>query len=292
MYGWKAMNVPFCLWLARQRQPNPWVMFHEVAFPCAWQQHLIHNVIGVVTHIMAGIVARSAEQVFVSIPGWMPMLQRVAPRQHQMTWLPVPSTVATVVPSERVQQLRADILRHGQIQIVGHFGTFSSGIAQQLLEMMPHMMRDQHRIGMLIGRNSHNFLKQLLQKEPSLRGRVLAGDDLSAEDVAVHLAACDVLVQPYPDGASSRRTSLMAGLALGQPIVTTYGRLSEPIWQNDFVALAQCGDLKVLVNLVEQLLADDAQRRRLADRGKEAYQKYFSIEQTIQTLRDLSMSAN
>ena len=289
MYGWKAMNLPFCLWLAQQRQPAPWVMFHEVAFPCSWKQQLVHNVLGAVTHVMAGIVARSAEQVFVSIPGWIQMLRRIAPRQRRITWLPIPSTIATAVPPDSVQRVRADMLQNGRTRVVGHFGTFSSVIHQQLSEIMPQILRHQDRVGMLIGRNSRHFLKQLMQREPSLSGRVFAGEDLSAEDVAAHLAACDVLVQPYPDGASSRRTSLMAGLALGQPIVTTYGRLSEPVWQDDFVGLAQCGDLTTMVNLVEQILADDAQRRRLADRAKAAYQRYFSIERTIQTLRDMSM---
>lgn len=292
MYGWKAMNVPFCLWLARQRQLAPWVMFHEVVFPCTWQQHLAHNCLGAVTHVMAGIVARSAAQVFVAIPAWAQLVQRVAPRQRRITWLPIPSTVATAVPAARVQVVRAHHLRQEQDQIVGHFGTFGGMIGQQLLEILPRLLRHPDRTGMLIGRNSHHFLDQLLQREPSLAGRVFAAEDLSAEDVAVHLAACDVLVQPYPDGASSRRTSLMAALALGRAVVTTYGRLSEPLWHDGFVCLAPCGDLATLSNLVEQILADHEQRRRLAARAKTAYQRSFSIERTIQTLRALSMSAN
>src|SRR5438105_4425025 len=52
-YGWKAMNLPFCLWLARQRRLPVWVMFHEVAFPLRRGQPLAHSVVGGVTHLMA-----------------------------------------------------------------------------------------------------------------------------------------------------------------------------------------------------------------------------------------------
>ena len=48
--------------------------------------------------------------------------------------------------------------------------------------------------------------------------------------LADHIGACDLLIQPYPDGISSRRTSAMAGLALGIPVITTTGSLTESLW--------------------------------------------------------------
>ena len=45
---------------------------------------------------------------------------------------------------------------------------------------------------------------------------------LSAEEVSAALLACDVLALPFRDGVSLRRGTLMAGLAHGLPIVSTY----------------------------------------------------------------------
>jgi glycosyltransferase involved in cell wall biosynthesis len=54
-----------------------------------------------------------------------------------------------------------------------------------------------------------------------LAGRVAWTGALPDAEISAHLAACDVLLLPYVDGASLRRGSLMAALAHGCAIVTT-----------------------------------------------------------------------
>ncbi len=56
--------------------------------------------------------------------------------------------------------------------------------------------------------------------------RVVSAGLLADRDASLHLQACDVMIQPYVDGASARRTTLMAALAHGRAIVTTIGSLS------------------------------------------------------------------
>ena len=53
---------------------------------------------------------------------------------------------------------------------------------------------------------------------------------LSPAELSAHIAACDLFVQPYPDGITSRRTSAMACLSRARPVVTTTGHLTEPLW--------------------------------------------------------------
>ena len=113
----------------------------------------------------------------------------------------------------------------------------------------------------------------------------MATGELGSEAAAAHLRACDLLLQPYPDGVSGRRTSLMAGLALGLPIVTTRGPATEPVWEDGLVALAPAEDPAALVAATEALLADPSRRRRLGDDALAGYERHFSIERTIRTLR-------
>ena len=64
MYGWKAMNLAFCFWLALQRKKKKiWVMFHEVAFPFRSHQPWKHDLLAVVHRLMAWIVLHSARKV-------------------------------------------------------------------------------------------------------------------------------------------------------------------------------------------------------------------------------------
>jgi len=54
-----------------------------------------------------------------------------------------------------------------------------------------------------------------------------------------------VLLQPYEDGVTTRRGSIIAALALGVPVVTTTGRMTEPLWRaSAAVTLVADGDSK------------------------------------------------
>jgi glycosyltransferase involved in cell wall biosynthesis len=126
---------------------------------------------------------------------------------------------------------------------------------------------------------------ELLARYPQLGGRVVARGDLDAEELSAHLQVCDVLLQPYPDGASTRRTSLMAALAHGAPTVTTLGLLSEPTWaEADCAAFVPAADCQAMIRSTETLLTDAAVRFRLSTRAREVYRKHFALENTIQEL--------
>jgi glycosyltransferase involved in cell wall biosynthesis len=95
-----------------------------------------------------------------------------------------------------------------------------------------------------------------------------------------------LLLQPYQDGVSSRRTSLMAGLALGRPIVTTFGVLTESVWQEEgLVVGVPPGDPRALADALATLADDADARQRLGERARAGYQAHFSLERTITTLR-------
>jgi glycosyltransferase involved in cell wall biosynthesis len=100
------------------------------------------------------------------------------------------------------------------------------------------------------------------------------------------LRACDLLVQPYPDGITTRRTSVMAGLKNGVATVSTSGCLTEAVWKESCAAaLAPAGDADGLAETVTTLLRDPAARAALGSRGAQTYRQHFSIEHTVATLR-------
>ena len=92
-------------------------------------------------------------------------------------------------------------------------------------------------------------------------------------------------MQPYPDGVSSRRTTVMAGLAHGRPVATTAGPLTEPVWsETGAVALAPVAEPGGLARLAEALLADPEARDRLAAAARLTYEQIFSLERTVVAL--------
>jgi hypothetical protein len=281
------MNVPFCLWLRGYRRHPIWVMFHEVAFPIGPGQPWKHNFLGRVNRVMAALVARSAKRLFVSIPPWEKILGRLAPGSRAITWLPVPSNLPTDPMAEEVAAARQAITVNSASVIVGHIGTFGPAIARRLAGVIgPLLESDPKRLGLLIGPGGDAFALHVTKSRPSLMGRLVAHGLLPGPEAANYLAACDLLVQPYPDGASARRGSLMAGLALGRAIVTNSGPLSEGLWQDSgAVALALSDACSELRTTAEAVLAEPERRVLLGKRAQSLYDRFFAIKHTVRRLR-------
>jgi len=119
-----------------------------------------------------------------------------------------------------------------------------------------------------------------------VRNRAWASGHLAASDVSAALRSCDLLFQPYPDGVTTRRTSVMAGLANAVPIVTTDGALTEQVWRETRAAmLVSPAETTEAVDGVHRLLASADDREALGRRGQEVYAAHFSIERTVDALR-------
>jgi glycosyltransferase involved in cell wall biosynthesis len=187
-----------------------------------------------------------------------------------------------------IARMRDTALASGAGPLVGHFGTYGAHVAGELETLLPALVSRLPAIRLaLIGSGSGAFLDRLAHSTPRLAERMWASDRLDAPDVAAALRACDLLVQPYPDGITTRRTSVMAGLKNGVATVSTSGELTEPVWrETGAVALAPAGDVAALVERVAALLRDDSGRAALAGRGQSTYAARFSMEHTVSALRD------
>jgi glycosyltransferase involved in cell wall biosynthesis len=261
-------------------------MFHEVGFPFDAAQPPLRNALAVANRMMARLVVRSAERVFISIPAWHPMLQPFIADKPAMalSWLPVPSGIDVAGDIRRVQAVRAEI--GGGDPIVGHFGTHTPSIRTRLAAAIARLGATTRCRVLLIGPRGAQCREELIAREPALAARVFATGPLPAAEVSAHIAACDVMLQPYPDGISTRRTSAMAALVHGVAVVTTLGWLTEPLWRaTEAVVLAPNDDAAALADAVRALLASEATRTQVADAGRRLYDARFDIRHTIAVLR-------
>jgi glycosyltransferase involved in cell wall biosynthesis len=125
-----------------------------------------------------------------------------------------------------------------------------------------------------------------LTRLPNFAGRVFSADNLDAPDMANHISVCDVLLQTYPDGITARRSSAIAALALGTPIVTAAGVRSEGIWhQSDVVFLSKDPSVSALIVAVEEALENEERRAVISVNAAEFYQRYFAVSRTIEQLQ-------
>jgi glycosyltransferase involved in cell wall biosynthesis len=273
-YGWKAMNLPFAAWVAARgpRLAPVWVMFHEVNFPFRWQPPT-HAVLGATTCVMARFVAGAAARVFVAIPVWGDRLRRICPRAKPAEWLPVPCNVATVADPAAITEARAHYTTDPGDRLIGHFGTFGVAITQLL---SPAVVAVLGRIPdtrlLLIGRGAARFRERFITKHPELAPLVGTAGELPADAVAAHMRACDLLVQPYPDGV---------------PVVSNLGALSESLWAGiGCVRLAPSPDPAGIAATAESVLAlPPAARAEIGRRAAALYAERFGLENTLARLR-------
>ena len=283
-FGWKGGNLPFCLWLRLRRRDRPWVMFHEVGYPFDESAPFKLRALAVVNRLMARLVSRAAHRAFVSIPAWRTDVQALASADTSIEWLPVPSTLPVVDDPEGTNAVK---LRYAPNRpLVGSFGTFGHQVRALLLDCVPLLAARCDATVLLLGRNSNLMADEIRAAHPDLARRVFGTGSLTPEQLSIHIRACDVMLQPYPDGVSTRRTSAMAALTHERALVTTAGTLTEAFWALDHAAvLMPAGDPVRIADAVVSLLADASRRAVLGARALALYRGRFDVAYTIKALR-------
>jgi len=289
-YGLRGANIPFCRWLlarAERRLDDVRVMFHEPYFEYTWSP-IRRNALAAAERVMARTLLRAASRVYLSTDAWRRYLAPHAMRRRadEFETLPIPSAIPRCEDVHEIAHRRHQLLGSSS-QLVGHLGTFGSQVAPMLTDTLPAMLgRRGDLSAVFVGAGSDLFARQLMEAHPALQGRIHGTGRLDAKDVAVFIAACDLLLQPYPDGVTTRRTSTMAGLINRRPVLTTTGHLTEPVWtETAAVALAGAGDSEWFIASALSLLAAEGERAALAERGERTYRQRFALSHTVRSLR-------
>jgi glycosyltransferase involved in cell wall biosynthesis len=282
-FGYRAMNLRFCVWLWQRASKGDAVelMVHEpyLAWAGTWRQAAA----AAVHRVMTIVLLRAARRVWVSIPAWEPMWKPYAlGRAIPFGWLPIPSSLG-VPDASAVAAVRAAHPR----PLVGHLGTYGTLIAPLLSGVLLELMRqDGAPRVLLLGTGSKEFAHAWLAQHPEWTSAVRAAGTLSDADLSAHIAACDAMIQPYPDGISSRRTTAMAALALGVPVITNTGALSETIWrESGAVRLTGVGDFRGMAAQTMDVLNHAEAGRALREGGRALYARLFDVSHTIGALR-------
>ena len=284
-WGRKGLNFGFCRWVAARGQGGDFVrlMFHEIRYytrlldrPTRWPLPTLHR--AMVRRILTG-----ASRVDYATEEWGRQLRAFPEvRGTPLEWQPVPSNIPVVDDPEGVAAVRRRFAPRGEL-VVGNFATFPDDHRRRLRGIFARtLLNGGGRVGLLIGRNGGRFAGELVAAHPSLAGRVFATGALGAADVSRHLRACDLLIQPYPDGLCARRGTATAALAHGLPMATTRGSFTEPLFDSSgCAALAPIDEPGGLSRVTERLLADGPARDALGRLAKATYDRHFTAERTV-----------
>jgi glycosyltransferase involved in cell wall biosynthesis len=129
-------------------------------------------------------------------------------------------------------------------------------------------------------------VRSLIQQR-GLAERVHWTGHTSLQEVSANLLAADVVVMPYRDGVSFRRTTFIAALCHGRPVVTTYP--SAPLAElkdGQNVLLVPPRDVESLAGAITRLAADADLRVRLSENA-EALGRQFDWTQIARRTADV-----
>jgi glycosyltransferase involved in cell wall biosynthesis len=284
-YGYRSMNLWFCLWLATRARAGDRIelMVHE-PFLRFQLGPLRHICMALVHRVMTIVLMGAASRVWVAIPAWESKLRPYARgRALRIDWLPIP---ACITPANGTETTLSRKITQRVPPIVGHFGSYGRDVAALLEERLPTILNsDSQPLLLLIGAGSEAFRAALVDRHPSWASRVHATGYVSPAALAGHLRACDLFLQPYPDGITSRRTSAMACLSVGRAVVTTSGHLTEPLWkESGAVLMRDVSNPAGFAEAAVRLLGDRAERDRLAESGRRLFDRQFDVAHTVAAL--------
>jgi glycosyltransferase involved in cell wall biosynthesis len=286
-FGRRSINIGVCRWLRRRALAGDslQLMVHEPGLGFG-EGLLRHNAAAGIHRAMLMLLLSAAERVWVAIPAWADILRSCSlGRDIPVCWLPIPSTISVATCPDGVAAARHALTSVPEAIVVGHFSTYSRELRNDLRCVLPVLLQRASQLCIqLLGRGSTEFLGEL-SDIPNISARVTASGDVDALELSYRLQACDLMLQPYRDGASTRRTTLMAALAHGIPVVTTIGRLSERFWQTSDIVVGTSGEPRAMATAVLDLACDPDRRRRLGSAARAEYERRFSLTHVIDALR-------
>ena len=286
-FGRRSMNLGFCQWLARRAGAGDCVeiMVHEPFLPFAPRPRQF--LAAAVHRVMTIVLLRAARMVWVATPAWEARWRPYAfGRNLPFHWLPEPASV----PVDPCAAGRAASIRMGLVPpdgcIIGAFSTASPFAREMLAASVPMALeRSGSSALLLVGKGSQQTRDVLAGRFPALARRMHATGSLDAPGISAHLSACDLAVQPYPDGICTRHSSAMTVLAHGVPMVTTGGRFTEEIWRNTrAVSLVSPCDGPRMASAIEELLAAPREREAQRRRAVDLYDARFDVRHTVSAL--------
>jgi glycosyltransferase involved in cell wall biosynthesis len=286
-FGYHSMNLWFCLWLLRRSMAGDLVelMVHE-AYSDFRRGPLRHVVMACVQRFMTALLMLTARRVWIATPSWERRLRAYAlGRNLSITWLPVPGCVSPHAGAG------SDVVRRRyaseQTTLIGHFGSFGVDVTSLLEAWLPAVMAHAAQPSLLLlGSGSDAYRNRLIEQHPHWATRIHSAGYVPGSLLAEHIAACDLFVQPYPDGITARRTTAMACLSQGRPVVTTEGASTEAFWsKTGAVALAGVHEPDACVAEVAALIEDSRRRQALGAEGRALYLREFDLSHVVGTLK-------
>jgi glycosyltransferase involved in cell wall biosynthesis len=285
MYGRGGVNpaIPDVLrhWKASGRSQA--LVAHEICMPWSAWPHRFYYALAQRRQWRS--LAGSADRIGISTEAWIDRwVERWPWLAPKSTLTPSPSNIPVVAcpPGHRAAWREAHGLPESAL-VLTFFGTLSAAKQFDWVEAAWRRARQAGRPVALVVLGGKPTLSTGPGDDPWFKpmGRV------QPEDVSRAFQATDVLLLPFVDGASERRTSFTAGLSHGLAIVATVGESTGRTLRADpSFAATDAKDRDAFVRAAAELVGDPARRIQLGQSARKSYLQNYDWPVVIHRLRE------
>ncbi len=259
-------------WLGRRRhRPQVVVTFHDLRIPYLFPKA------GRLRWRSILALARYSDAVITTNVEDRETLIAHAIASDRLSLIPLGSNVEMQLPTGYDRKLwRARVGVGGEGLLLAYFGFLNeSKGGEDLVRALDRLVRrgyDTHllMIGGQVGdvdptNRAYAERVRLLVHSLGLDERVYWTGYTSSEEVSANLLAADIVVMPYRDGVSFRRTTLIAALRHGRPVVTTQPELPmAELRDGENILLVPPSHVEALSDAIARLADDGVLRSRLS----------------------------
>ena len=281
LYGWNGAKPMLAILLFALKRSGYTIVTiaHEFSSPLGPSPKLM---LWASAHqLLLRFIVRASRGIVVTNKLYLDILKRQFPRRSSdFHCIPVGCALPVIAMSEdQKQQLREQLAIGDGELVVSTFGSAVESIAAPLENLFDWFLRDGWAARFLIIGKSGEALRRKLSRHSAIAERMIVTGPVSNEGVSNYLSISDLYVIFYADGASTRRTSLMVGLAHGVPTISNTGILTDSLLASSGALYLMNGTMKDYeAEMLRQLCANSGERKRLGEKARAFFDENFSWE--------------
>jgi len=214
-------------------------------------------------------LVRRADAVFTPVSAFADLVRPAARPGVPCTVVPIGATIP-VLAADRAECRRALGLGPEDVA-VGVLSPAAAGALTSWVVAAAAATQPQPEVHWIVAGNGSETEQPGFPEGP----RVRRLGWLPADALSRTLRALDIAVAPFIDGLSLRRTSAMAALAHGVPLVSSRGPLFDPALADATIC---AGDPEEFTAELRRLIDDPGARRALGVRGEAFHRSSASVE--------------
>jgi glycosyltransferase involved in cell wall biosynthesis len=261
---------------------------HEAYVPFDTWSRLVT---GPVQRLQFLLLAAGSTRILMTAGGWRRLVLRYLPwRSRDVSCVSVGSNIvpgAGASPLDRAAVRTRLGFRPDEI-VIAVFSPFSAGKMLHLVSRTWSILRGRHpRLRFVVIGCTADELQRgagQVRWEPPVQ----CTGFLPPAGVSDWLWATDLLLAPFDDGMSTRRTSAIAALAHHVPVVSTRGFMTDAhVFEGGPVVLVDVDDEQGFVDAAEWLISEDAVRSALRESSARFFADRFSWPRVTQQFVNL-----